>query len=121
LGFLLYPLRHTIEHRSLPFVPGAAGATIAFLVHAGLDWDWELPAVVIAGLSCAAVVAFAEPEDGDREPSPALPAAARAAAFAAALLAGAAAIAGVRSSTEPSAAPLTIEAPQSGASNRTTI
>jgi hypothetical protein len=121
LGFLLYPLRRTIEHRSLPFVPGAAGATVAFLVHAGLDWDWELPAVVIAGLSCAAVVAFAEPENGDQEPSPALPAAARAAAVAAALLAGAAAIAGVRSSTEPSAAPLTIEAPQSGASNRTTI
>ena len=121
LGLLLYPLRRTLEHRLLPFVPGAAGATVAFLVHAGLDWDWEMPAVVIAGLSCAAVVAFAEPENGDQEPSPALHAAARAAAVAAALLAGAAAIAGVRSSTEPSAAPLTIEAPQSGASNRTTI
>ena len=120
LGFLLYPLRGTIDHRSLPFVPGAAGATIAFLVHAGLDWDWELPAVVIAGLSCAAVVAFAEPENGDQEPSPALPAVARAAAVAAAFLAGAAAIAGVRSSTEPSAAPLTTEAPHSGASSRTT-
>jgi hypothetical protein len=120
LGFLLYPLRRTIEHRSLPFVPGAAGAAVAFLVHAGLDWDWELPAVVIAGLSCAAVVAFAEPEDSDQEPSPALPASARAAAVAAAILAGAAAIAGVRSSTEPSAAPLTIEAPHSGASSRTT-
>jgi O-antigen ligase len=121
LGFLLYPLRRTIEHRSLPFVPGAAAASVAFLVHAGLDWDWELPAVVIAGLSCAAVVAFAEPESSDEEPAPALPAAARAAALAAALLAGAAAIAGARSSTEPSAAPLAIEAPQSGASSSTTI
>ena len=121
VAFLLYPLRRTIEHRSLPFVPAAAGAGVAFLVHASLDWDWELPAVVIAGLSCAAVVAFAEPDSGDEAPPPALPVAARAAAVAAALLAGAAAIAGARSSTEPSAAPLTTEAPHSGASSRTTI
>jgi hypothetical protein len=121
VGFLLYPLRRTIEHRSLPFVPAAAGASIAFLVHAGLDWDWEVPAVVVAGLACAAVVAFAEPENGEEEPSRPLPGALRFAALAAALLAGAAAIAGARSSTEPSAAPLTTEAPHSGASSRTTI
>ncbi|MDX6427350.1 MAG: hypothetical protein QOD52_2755 [Gaiellaceae bacterium] len=123
--FLLYPLRRAVVHRSLPFVPAAAGATIAFLVHAGLDWDWELPAVVVAGLACAAVVAFTEPAGGDDESSPALPTAARATALAAALLAGAAAIAGARSTTEPSARastdPLTIEAPRSGASNRTTV
>src|SRR5437588_6405128 len=39
-AFLLYPLRRTVAHRSLPFDPAAAGATIAFLVHAGLDWGW---------------------------------------------------------------------------------
>jgi O-antigen ligase len=121
VGFLLYPLRRTIEHRSLPFVPAAAGASIAFLVHAGLDWDWEVPAVVVAGLACAAVVAFAEPEESEDEPSRTLPGAVRFAALAAALLAGAAAIAGARSSTEPSAAPLTTEAPHSGASSRTSI
>jgi O-antigen ligase len=118
--FLLYPLRRTVSQRSLPFVPAAAGASIAFLVHAGLDWDWEVPAVVVAGLACAAVVAFAEPENNE-EPSRTLPGAVRFAALAAALLAGAAAIAGARSSTEPSAAPLTTEAPHSGASSRTTI
>jgi hypothetical protein len=105
-------------------VPAAAGATIAFLVHAGLDWDWEMPAVVVAGLACAAVVAFADSAVGDDESSPALPTALRATALVAALLAGAAAIAGARSTTEPSARtstdPLTIEAPRSGASNRTT-
>jgi hypothetical protein len=115
-AFLLYPLRRTVADRSLPFVPAAAGATIAFLVHAGLDWDWELPAVVVAGLGCAAAVAFADPASDEEEPAPTLPAAARIAAVAAALLAGAAAIAGARSTTEPSAAPLTTEAPQSGAS-----
>jgi hypothetical protein len=121
--FLLYPLRRTIAHRSLPFVPAAAGATIAFLVHAGFDWDWEMPAVVVAGLACAAVVAFADSAVGDDESSPALPTALRATALVAALLAGAAAIAGARSTTEPSARTstdaLTIEAPRSGASNRT--
>lgn len=25
----------------------------AYLVHAGLDWDWEMPAVTLAGLLCA--------------------------------------------------------------------
>jgi O-antigen ligase len=30
----------------------AAGAYVAFLVHAGLDWDWEVPAVTLAGLFC---------------------------------------------------------------------
>jgi cytochrome c-type biogenesis protein CcmH/NrfG len=28
----------------------AAGAYLAFLLHAGVDWDWEMPAVVLAGL-----------------------------------------------------------------------
>ena len=85
-------------------------------MHAGLDWDWEMPAVVVAGLACAAVVGFAEPEGGDDEPSPTLPKVARGAALAAALLAGAAAIAGARSTAEPSAAAFAIEAPDSGAS-----
>jgi hypothetical protein len=38
----------------------AAGGYVAFLVHAGLDWDWELPAVTLAGLLCgAALIALA--------------------------------------------------------------
>lgn len=33
----------------------AAGAAYCvFLVHAGLDWDWEMPVTVLAGLACAA-------------------------------------------------------------------
>jgi O-antigen ligase len=115
--FLLYPLRRMVTHRALPFVPAAAGATVACYVHAGLDWDWELPAVVVAGLACAAAVAFAEPERAAEE-ARALPGAVRAAALAAAVLAGVAAIAGARSTVEPSASP-TIEAPQSGASSPT--
>jgi hypothetical protein len=30
----------------------AAGAYVAFLFHAGVDWDWEMPAVTVAGLAC---------------------------------------------------------------------
>ena len=36
--------------------PAAAGGYLAFLVHAGLDWDWELPAVTVAGLLCGAAL-----------------------------------------------------------------
>ncbi|HEY6017521.1 MAG TPA: O-antigen ligase family protein, partial [Gaiellaceae bacterium] len=32
----------------------AIGGATAFLVHAGLDWDWEMPAVTFAGLVCLA-------------------------------------------------------------------
>lgn len=34
----------------------ATGAYVAFLLHAGLDWDWELPAVTVAGLLCGAAL-----------------------------------------------------------------
>jgi O-antigen ligase len=42
-----------------PVVAGAAGALAVWAVHAGLDWDWEMPAVtlpalMLAGLVCAA-------------------------------------------------------------------
>jgi O-Antigen ligase len=113
--FLFYPLKRAIGGRALGPVPAAAGAATAFLVHAGVDWDWELPAVVIAGLACAAVVAFADATDDEKADRPAGPAL-RAAALIAALVAGAAAIAGTRSTTEPSAGPVTAEAPQNGAS-----
>jgi O-antigen ligase len=111
LAFLLYPLRRAAARRAHPWVPAATGATVAFLVHAGLDWDWELPAVVVAGLACAAGVAFAD--EGSTVP---LPRPARAAALGAALLLGGAAIAGARSATEPSAAGQAAEAPLGGTS-----
>ncbi|HZC30029.1 MAG TPA: hypothetical protein VE261_00830, partial [Gaiellaceae bacterium] len=53
LGFLLYPVLRLRSSLSVPGVPAAAAATLAFLVHSGLDWDWEMPAVVTAGLACA--------------------------------------------------------------------
>jgi O-antigen ligase len=47
-----------------PAVPAAAGAYIAYLVHAGVDWDWEMPAVTLAALLCgAALFAASRRED----------------------------------------------------------
>jgi O-Antigen ligase len=114
-GFLLAPLRHALTHRASPGVPAATGAMIAFLVHAGLDWDWEMPAVVVAALACSAVVTLGEPGAVPEEHPPSSRRG-RTAALVCALLLGAAALAGARSTTEPSAALHTTEAPQSGAS-----
>lgn len=113
-AMLLAPLRGVIRHRFAPHVPAAAGAYAAFLVHAGLDWDWEMPAVVIAALCCAAAVATAE-----LRPGPPLRRAARGALLAASFVLGACAIAGARSHTVPAAAPETARAPRSGALSRT--
>jgi O-antigen ligase len=35
---------------------GATGAYTAFLVHATVDWDWEMPVVSIVGLACGAAL-----------------------------------------------------------------
>jgi hypothetical protein len=46
------PLVVATRIRGNPIVPAAAGAYVAFLVHAIVDWDWEVPAVMLAGLVC---------------------------------------------------------------------
>ena len=40
-----------------PVATAAAAAGIVFLVHAGLDWDWEMPAVTVSGIACLAAAA----------------------------------------------------------------
>jgi hypothetical protein len=107
LAFLAAPLRGLLRRRGSLFVPAAAGAYAAFLVHAGLDWDWEMPAVVVAALCAAGAVAAAELGDDERP----FGAPVRAALLVAAAALGACAIAGTRSNTEPGAA----KAPQRGA------
>ena len=46
--------------------PAAAAGYVAFLVHAGADWDWELPAVTVAGLLCGAQLLWGIAQDPDR-------------------------------------------------------
>ena len=43
---------------------GPAAVLLAWGVHAGLDWDWEMPAVTLPAIVLAAVLMAA----ADREP-----------------------------------------------------
>ncbi len=53
------PLVAAARSRGAPLVPVAAGAYVAFLAHAAIDWDWQLPAVVLAALACASALVLA--------------------------------------------------------------
>jgi O-antigen ligase len=52
LGALAVPILAALNDRDHPLTGVAASAYTAYLVHAGLDWDWEMPAVTVAGLLC---------------------------------------------------------------------
>ena len=41
----------------------AAAGFVAFVLHAGVDWDWEMPAVTLAGLVCGGAVLVACRDD----------------------------------------------------------
>lgn len=49
---LLAPFASLRRARREPLTAACAGAYAAFLVHAALDWDWELTAVGLVGLLC---------------------------------------------------------------------
>jgi ABC-type multidrug transport system fused ATPase/permease subunit len=62
LGLLLLavalgtPLVAAFRARGQPLVPAALATLVAFLVHASVDWDWEMSAVTLAALACAAAL-----------------------------------------------------------------
>jgi len=56
LVLLALPLVAVVRVRDRPFVAAAFGAYVAYLVHAAADWDWELPAVTMTALICAAAL-----------------------------------------------------------------
>jgi O-antigen ligase len=53
---LAVPVFAAIKVRRQALVPVALGAYVAYLVHAGVDWDWEMPAVTIAALLCGVAI-----------------------------------------------------------------
>jgi hypothetical protein len=53
----------------------ALAAYVAWLVHALLDWDWQIPAVTLPALACGAAVLVVARRDGERELTPRLRAA----------------------------------------------
>ncbi|MDQ5820338.1 MAG: O-antigen ligase family protein [Actinomycetota bacterium] len=52
---VLTPLA-VLRRRRDPVVAAAAAPYLAFVLHAGVDWDWELPAVTLAGFFCGAAL-----------------------------------------------------------------
>lgn len=52
-ALFLVPLAAGFRSRRHPHAAVATGALVVYLVHAGLDWDWELPAVTLFALACA--------------------------------------------------------------------
>ena len=70
---LALPLAVLPHVRRLRYCPAAAGAFIAYLLHASVDWDWEVPAVTLAALFCAAALLASRAlrvADGQRRVSP---------------------------------------------------
>ena len=98
LGLLLLglalgaPLVAAFAARRHPFVPLTLAAYAAFLVHATVDWDWEMGAVTLAALACGAALLAAA--DG-RDSPPLLSPGARVAGVTAALLLAIVAFVGV--------------------------
>jgi hypothetical protein len=60
LGLLLLalgaPVVAAVVARRHPLTSAALAAYLAYVVHAAVDWDWELPAVTLAALICAAAL-----------------------------------------------------------------
>ena len=66
---LVTPLAAAVIARRRKLVPAAAGAYVAFLLHAVVDWDWQMPAVTVAALLCGAgLLAAAAPERATARP-----------------------------------------------------
>ena len=63
LATLALPLPALRATRRLAYAPAAAAAYAAYLVHACVDWDWELPAVTVPAIFCAAVLLAIERPD----------------------------------------------------------
>jgi O-antigen ligase/polysaccharide polymerase Wzy-like membrane protein len=56
------PVAVLVAARGHPLIAGAFGAYVAFLIHAGVDWDWELSGVTLAGLLCGTTILIAARE-----------------------------------------------------------
>ena len=67
LTMLAAPLVGAARARDTPVVAAAAAGYSAYLVHAGLDWDWEYPVVTLTGLACGAALLVAARSRGEPE------------------------------------------------------
>jgi hypothetical protein len=77
------PLVAAVRLRRRPLVAAVAGAYVAFLLHAAIDWDWQMGGLTITALLCGgALVVAARSERLAARPPPTLTVPVRAAALA---------------------------------------
>ncbi len=60
---LLAPLAAAVRARGRPLVPAVLGAYAAYLVHASVDWDWELAGVTLVALLAAGALVVSARDD----------------------------------------------------------
>jgi O-antigen ligase len=63
------PLAVGVRRRGDPVAAAAAAGFVVFALHAGVDWDWEMPVVTLVALACGAtLLAGVQPLDSRRRP-----------------------------------------------------
>ena len=63
---LVVPFLAARRARSHRIGGAALGAYVAYVLHAGVDWDWEMPVVTLAGLISGAAVTIAARRPDER-------------------------------------------------------
>jgi O-antigen ligase len=56
LGVLAVPLVAARRVLGSAYVPALVATYVALLVHAAVDWDWEMPVVIVTALACGASI-----------------------------------------------------------------
>ena len=56
LAVFVIPIGVGIRERGDPFVPVAVAGLVAYLAHASIDWDWEMPVLTVIALALATIV-----------------------------------------------------------------
>jgi hypothetical protein len=64
LTLLGIPLLAAARARRKSLAPAAFGAYVAYLLHAGVDWDWEMTALTLTALFCGGVLLLCAREQG---------------------------------------------------------
>ena len=66
LAIVAIPIATAVRRRGEPLVAVSGAAFAVFAVHAGLDWDWEMPVVTLAALGLLRQSVLTRPSD-DRQ------------------------------------------------------
>ena len=105
-ALLALPFAAGLISRKQPLAAPAFGGYVAYLVHVAQDWDWELPAVTLAGLGCAVALLIL----AGREPRRPLGRRARVAGIGAAVLLALVALAALAGNQTLAAASVSLDA-----------